>query len=254
MRLTIATFNLRNVTDRYPERRPLLAAAFVAMAPDIAGLQEVSFVPGAAGSPRQDDLLADAVRSRTYRSLVAESPRYPGFGNAILVGVGEVLASETLALGEGRVAQRALIVLPGSRSLWFVNTHLHHKPEHPATRERQAAAICDWMDAAPAADATIVVGDFNTPPFEPAYAVMVRRGYRSAFREANGKEPAVTWPSGIQAATMDTEGEPNCLDYIWLRGAARAAAARLGATEHPPDDPTIFPSDHFAVVAEVDIG
>ena len=45
------------------------------------------------------------------------------------------------------------------------------------------------------ADALIVVGDFNARPDEPAYARMRAAGFRSAHAEANGMEPAVTWPS-----------------------------------------------------------
>jgi endonuclease/exonuclease/phosphatase family metal-dependent hydrolase len=109
------------------------------------------------------------------------------------------------------------------------------------------------MAAAPAAHATAIVGDFNTPPSEPAYTVMKSAGYRSACVEANGAEPPVTWPSGIQAPTMDTEGDPNCLDYVWLAGGLDVASARLAATDHPAEDHTLYPSDHFAVVAEVSL-
>ena len=52
-------------------------------------------------------------------------------------------------------------------------------------------------------------------------------GFRSAFAEANGAEPAVTWPSGLQAPAMDTDGDPGCLDYIWVRGAVRVVDGRL---------------------------
>jgi len=246
--MKVLTFNLRNINDRYEERKPLLTAGFARLSPDIAGLQEVSFDP----EGRQDDLLA-AATSRQYVSLEAASPRFVNFGNAILVAAGEVQAHELLALSHGRVAQRALVVLPRQRMLWFVNTHLHHRPAEPLVRESQARAICEWMAAAPAAAAVIIAGDFNTPPFEPAYAVMIAAGYRSAFREANGGEPAVTWPSGIQAPTMDIDGDPNCLDYLWLGGSARARAARLVFNDPAPRDPTLYPSDHFGILAEIDI-
>ena len=65
----------------------------------------------------------------------------------------------------------------------------------------------------------------STPsrPSRP-YARMRAAGFRSAYAEANGAEPAVTWPSGLQAPGMDTDGEPGCLDYIWVRGAVRGAS------------------------------
>lgn len=247
MHLRLATFNIRNITDRYDERKPLLGAAFAELDADIIGLQEVIF-----SEPRQDDFLSSQLAERHYRSLVSRHERNPNFGNAILVARGDIQAHEELRLSTGRSAQRVLIVTEG-RTIWFANTHLHHKPEEPEVRVEQATAIADWMAKAPAADAAFIVGDFNTPPFEPAYGVMKAAGYRSASFEANGSEPPVTWPSGIQAPTMDTDGDPNCLDYIWFSGRVRIESARVAANEHAPADPTMYPSDHFAIVAEVEV-
>ncbi|MBA4180190.1 MAG: hypothetical protein C0506_06325 [Anaerolinea sp.] len=248
VKLTLATFNIRNITDRYAERKPLLGAAFASLGADLIGLQEVVF-----SHPRQDDFLSAQLAGRHYRSFDARFEAHPMFGCAILAGAGDVLAHEELRLSMGRVAHRVLAALPGQRTLWFVNTHLHHVPADAAVRKEQTEAILRWMEEAPGADATGVVGDFNAPPFEPAYATMRAAGFRSAFEEANGEEPAVTWPSGIQAETMDTDGDPNCLDYIWLRGKVAAVSARLAATQPVPTDPTLYPSDHFAIVAEVEV-
>jgi endonuclease/exonuclease/phosphatase family metal-dependent hydrolase len=249
MRLRVATFNIRNVTDRYDEREPLLGAAFAAIEADIIGLQEVMF-----GPPRQDDFLSSQLAGRHYRSFTSRHGKHPDFGNAILCGAGEVLAHEELRLSHDRSVHRVLVALPGQFTLWFANTHLHHKPQEPQVRLEQARALVLWLEQAPTADLVVVTGDFNAPAHEPAYAVMREAGYCSAFAEANGAEPAVTWPSGIQAPTMDTDGEPACLDYVWVRGRGRVNAAWLAANEHAEGDPTLYPSDHFAVVAEVETG
>ncbi|MGH2610697.1 MAG: endonuclease/exonuclease/phosphatase family protein [Tepidiformaceae bacterium] len=252
MRLRVATFNIRNVTDRYEERRPLLGEAFCQIDAHVIGLQEVGFRKG----KRQDDFLAESARrmGREYLSLESRSERLPEFGNAIMFTTGNVSAHEELKLGDGRTAQRALFTLPGQRTMWFANTHLHHVPGEPEVRDQQVEAIVAWMAEAPEADATVVVGDFNAPPSEPAYARMKGAGYRSASFEANGAEPEVTWPSGIQAPTMDTDGDPNCLDYIWVRGWVRVLSARVAANAHARGDATLYPSDHFAVVADVEVG
>ncbi len=248
MELTVATFNIRNITDRYRERKPLLGAGFASLDADIVGLQEVVF-----SEPRQDDFLAAQLPSRRYLSFDARAAKYPNFGNAILCSTGEVQAHEELRLSEGRVVHRILMALPGQRTIWFANTHLHHPPAATTTREAQAKAICAWLADAPAADATIVVGDFNASPSEPAYAVMSGSGFRSAHHEACGFEPDVTWPSGIQAETMDTDGDPNCLDYIWVRGAVRSLRSWVACNQPDPADGTLYPSDHFAVVAVLEI-
>ncbi len=131
MDLRIATFNIRNINDRYEERKPLLGAAFAELNADIIGLQEVVFSP-----PRQDDFLSNQLPERHYRSLVSRHERSPNFGNAVLVGREEIQAHEELRLSTGRSAQRVLIVSEG-RTVWFANTHLHHKPEQPVLRRWQ---------------------------------------------------------------------------------------------------------------------
>ncbi|MEO8539154.1 MAG: endonuclease/exonuclease/phosphatase family protein [bacterium] len=250
MNFRVATFNIRNITDRYVERKPLLGAAFAEINADIIGLQEVIVSDGGPDRPRQDDFLSGQLPDRHYKSLISPHETRPYFSNAIFCGIGEIQVHEQLRLTTGRSAHRVLVVIEG-KAVWFANTHLHHKPEEPAVREEQARAICAWMAEAPAADATFIVGDFNTPPHEPAYRVMGAAGYQSAFLVANGAEPAVTWPSGIQAETMDVDGDPNCLDYIWFSGPVTLRSVVLAANEHPPADPTIYPSDHFAIVADV---
>jgi endonuclease/exonuclease/phosphatase family metal-dependent hydrolase len=247
--LRVATFNLRHDTDRYSERKHLLASAFAAMSPDIAALQEVTF-----GAERQALFLGMHVTGEPYQSFEAPLPSRPGYGNAILCRIGEVQAHERLELSHRRLAHRVLVLLPGNLTLWFANTHLHHRASEPGVRLEQARAICDWMDDAPRADAMVVAGDFNASPVEPAYAEMTRRGYRSASVEANGSEPRSTWPSGLQAPTMDTDGEPATVDYLWLNGAVRATGATIAANEPSPVDSTLYPSDHFAVVAEIVLG
>jgi endonuclease/exonuclease/phosphatase family metal-dependent hydrolase len=251
MRLRVATFNIRNVNDRYDERRSLLGAAFAALGADVIGLQEVGFREG----KRQDDFLAAWARrerGREYLSLESRG-RNPEFGNAIMFATGEVLAHEQLRFDDGRTAQRALFALPGQRTVWFANTHLHHVPGEPELREAQVERLVTWMGDAPDADATLVVGDFNAPPHEPAYQRMQSAGFRSASLEANGAEPGVTWPSGIQAPTMDTDGDPNCLDYIWLSGRVRVLSASVAANLPAENDPTLYPSDHFALIADIEL-
>lgn len=258
--LRVATFNIRNLRDRYAERWPLLREAFLGLDAGIVGLQEVGIEArpadehdGVHGGSRQDDALMAAAPAHRYRSSVAPYQQWKGFGLATLQRAGEILVHEQLALSHGRVAQRLLIALPGARTLWFANTHLHHKPLEPGVREEQAAALIAWMASAPAADAVIFVGDFNASPREAAYRAFWRAGYRSALWEAHGREPAVTWPSGIQAPGMDTDGGPACLDYLWVRGGARVVTVAIAADTPAAADPTLYPSDHFALIADLDL-
>jgi endonuclease/exonuclease/phosphatase family metal-dependent hydrolase len=246
-RLHVATLNIRNLADRWDERLPLLLADFAALQPDVIGLQEVVY-------PLQQDRLIGAAGAGEYRAVRGWAGR-PEYGNSILVRSDlEPTDGDRLDLGLSRSAQRVRIGLPNGSRVVFAVTHLHHEVPDEAERDRQAEALLRWLDDAPAAAAQVVVGDFNAEPVEPTYARMTDAGFRSAHLEANGAEPAVTWPSGLQAPAMDTDGEPGCLDYIWVRGSAAVEACRLVFDRPAVDDPTLYPSDHLGLAARLTIG
>jgi endonuclease/exonuclease/phosphatase family metal-dependent hydrolase len=246
-RLHVATLNIRNLADRWHERLPLLLADMAALQPDLLGLQEVVYV-------LQQDRLIGAAGEGRYEAIRGWAGR-PEYGNSLLIRASLAgRAVDRLDLGLNRSAVRALVDLPNDSTVLVVVTHLHHPGADEAARAEQTTALVDWLAEAPAADATIAMGDFNADPGEPTYARMRAAGFRSAYAEANGSDPEVTWPSGLQAPAMDTDGIPECLDYIWLRGAVRVTAARLAFDRPDPEDPTIYPSDHIGISAMLEIG
>jgi endonuclease/exonuclease/phosphatase family metal-dependent hydrolase len=246
-RLHVATLNIRNIADRWSERQGLVYADMAALQPDLLGLQEVVYV-------LQQDRLIGSAGEGTYSATRGWAGR-PEYGNSLLLRaprVGE--AFDRLDLGLGRSAHRVRVALPGGSSVVMAVTHLHHPPDAANERDEQAEALLAWLAGSPAADATILVGDFNAGPHEPAYARIAGAGFASSFLTANGHEPAVTWPSGIQAEGMDTDGDPACLDYIWVRGAVRVVDCRLVWDRPAVDDPTLYPSDHIGLAAHLEIG
>lgn len=246
-RLLVASLNILNLADRWEERLPLLLADMAALQPDVIGLQEVVY-------PMQQDRLLGAAGEARYEAVRGWAGR-PEYGNSLLVKAPLVATdAERLDLGLGRSAHRVRVALPGGATLLFAVTHLHHPPDAHEPRLRQVEALGTWLDASPLHDAMIVVGDFNADPREPACAHMREAGFRSAYAAANGAEPAVTWPSGLQAPAMDTDGDPGCLDYIWLRGAVAVEDARLVFDRPAAGDPTLYPSDHLGIAAHVRIG
>jgi endonuclease/exonuclease/phosphatase family metal-dependent hydrolase len=245
--IVVATLNLRNIADRWPERMPLLLGDMASLQPDLLGVQECVFAIG------QDRLLGAAGSGR-YEIRRGWAGR-PEYGNAILVRapLGVAGEPERLDLGLNRSALR--VEVAGTHgAMAMVVTHLHHVPADEAEREDQARRLVEWLAQRPAPGGTIVVGDFNAEPVEATYRTMVDAGYRSAFSEANGREPDVTWPSGIQAPGMDTDGDPGCLDYIWLAGPLLATSCRLAFDRPAADDPTLYPSDHVGLLATISTG
>jgi endonuclease/exonuclease/phosphatase family metal-dependent hydrolase len=245
--LLVATLNIRNLADRWPERLPLLLADMAALQPDLIGLNEVVY-------PMQQDRLLGASGESRYEAVRGWAGR-PEYGNSILVR--EPLAAadaDRLDLGLTRSAVRVRVALPSGARLIFVALHLHHVPADHEQRAAQVDRLLPWLDAAPEHEAMIVVGDFNAGPAEAAALRMTAAGFVSAYAAANGADPAVTWPSGLQAPAMDTDGDPDCLDYIWLRGRVRVVDARLAFDRPAVGDPTLYPSDHLGIAAHVVVG
>ena len=249
--LTVATLNLRNIADRWDERLPLLLADMAALQPEVIGLQECVF------AVQQDRILGAAGAGR-YVSHRGWATR-PEYGNATLVR--EPLRSgtpERFDLGHGRSAIRTPVTTASGETVHFVTTHLHHLTPDEAVRAEQVEALAEWLReptaGAAGSMATVVVGDFNAEPVEAAYRLMTEVGFRSAHLEANGAEPAVTWPSGIQAPGIDSDGEPGCLDYIWVRGPISVQSCRVVFDRPAVDDPTLYPSDHFGLMATLQLG
>lgn len=246
-RLHVATLNILNLADRWPERLPLILADMAALQPDLLGLQEVVYV-------MQQDRLIGAAGQGRYAAHRAWAGR-PEYGNSLLAREPLVATDvERLDLGLGRSALRAVVAMAGGARVLVAVTHFHHVVDAETERDAQTRQLVAWLADAPEAATQVVVGDFNAEPVEPAYARMVAAGYRSAYTEANGAEPTVTWPSGLQAPAMDTDGDPGCLDYIWFRGAARVVSARLAFDRPHPEDPTLYPSDHLGLSAHLEIG
>lgn len=248
-RVTVATFNLLHFVDRWAERLPLILADMAALQPDLLGLQEVVY-------PMEQDRLVASAGSGRYGIVRGWAGR-PEYGNSLLVRVPlAATTDERLDLDVQRAAIRARVELPGGVGLLAAVVHLHHLvgPEHEAVRDRQVERLVAWLDAAPPSDSQVVVGDFNARPGEPAHARMQAAGFRSAHAEANGAEPAVTWPSGLVAPAMDTDGLPGCLDYVWVRGAATVESAGTVFDRPAVHDATLYPSDHLGVVATIRVG
>ena len=246
-RLHVATLNIRNLADRWAERQGLIYADMAALQPDLLGLQEVVFV-------LQQDRLIGAAGEGMYAAIRGWAGR-PEYGNSALVRAPlESADFERLELSHGRSAHRVRVALPGGATVVFAVTHLHHPPDAGAERDAQAEALLAWLDDSPPSDGLVLVGDFNADPREPAYARIAAAGFRSAYLDANGSEPACTWPSGIQAPGMDTDGDPDCLDYIWVRGAVRVVDCRLAFDRPAPSDATLYPTDHLGLAAHLEVG
>jgi endonuclease/exonuclease/phosphatase family metal-dependent hydrolase len=267
LKLTIGTYNIRNTTDRYDERVELLKQTILNAKADILGLQEVAFGKGG----QLDYLVADPQNEPLYDQYNAESQMkfhevhekpsdFRIDGNSIVISKefsgskGRVLEHEVLHLSGVRVAHRTLVKLTNDITVWVVNCHLHHLIEDPLIRAQQVTDICNWMKKSTRDNSNVLIlGDFNTPPHEPAYKILQETfEYKSTHLTVHGTEPAKTFPTGIQAPNMDADPD-GTFDYIWYKGEhVRAVDVKIIGNLPKPGDDTIYPSDHYGLVADFD--
>jgi endonuclease/exonuclease/phosphatase family metal-dependent hydrolase len=256
--LRLATLNLLYYPqgDRWRERRPLVERELRALGPDVLALQEVD------RSIDQDHALAAAAGAeRTYevhRALHTVRDRYPRHWDGVVLLVaratGRILFHETRRLTYHRIVQALGLTRPGGASVTVVNTHLHH-PDGPSgqrMRMRQARAVLGFLQGLPATDATVLLGDLNATPDEPALELLFGEGFRSATREVGLGDPP-TFPSGLIAPTI-YRGPGVSIDYVLVRGMVRVIDARLAFDQPSADDPGLYPSDHRGLVADLALG
>jgi endonuclease/exonuclease/phosphatase family metal-dependent hydrolase len=247
--VAIATLNLFNRVGRWGERAPLVVEQVAEVAPDVIALQEV-------------DLLIDQGHWLVDRlNLWLGPPYYTAYhqnksGREAAVQAIAILTRLPVLEHEGldylsmdRVAQRLLLDLGGGGRLDLCNTHLHYPPTVAAERIRrqEAAHLLRWMSRHRTLP-QVVVGDFNAVPGGRTIALMKRR-LLSAHETAQGREPDYTWPSPLLAEPPEA---PGTFDYIFVsRRGIRVMEARVAFNRPHAEDPTLYPSDHFGLVARL---
>ena len=256
---TAATINLRNRADRWLARRHLLVGQLVDATPDIIALQEISLSVGQASwLVRQVNIRLTGDARRPYRVVQARRshPRYYFEAVGIMTRL-PVIYHDVLALGfEGRVAVRVNVEMPaeaaGSRrqSLDFVSVHLHHEQADRDARLEQAMALVGWLNEKRRVPLQVIAGDFNETPDGPAITFM-RQSYRSAYAEANGRDPLATFPTNLVQPPMTWAG---CLDYVFLSPAVyRVTGASIFLDKPAADDETLYPSDHVGLLVGLEV-
>jgi len=130
------------------------------------------------------------------------------------------------------------------RELRVVNTHLDHVSQR--AREEQARVINEDAAAYPPDYAQVLAGDMNAGASNGAIAIFKGAGWRDACEGFSEAGPDVR----TFHAFGTKEGPAERIDWIFLRGPLRATAAEV--VRDTPDGR--YPSDHYFVVAEVELG
>ena len=269
--------------SNFEERADAIAAEIAATKPSLIGLQEVALWrsdpanDGPATEAVQVELdflavlleaLADLGLDYTVASSVqnfdGEVPTALGHDirytdhDVILAAAGLATSnadSGNFAVGlplpalfGGGIATRGWVSVDatvGDKTFRFVNTHPEAWGPDLLRMAQTAQLLTDAMDTTLP---VVLVGDLNTQPGSDPYNLLTSVGFVDAW------QPRRPGPTCCQAADVrnTTSQLDQRIDYVMVRGAVRALAARLvGNTSESLTPSGLWPSDHAGVVAKV---
>jgi endonuclease/exonuclease/phosphatase family metal-dependent hydrolase len=252
--LRVATLNLHQRRDRWPQRRELVLGALVDLHADLIALQEISVI-GRQGRwlHKQLNYRLSGNASEPYQ-MVQRSGRHPLWGTvegvAILTRL-PVISADAQSLGQdGRVALRVNTAASTGAPLDFVAVQLNPALDAHETREKQIMALLGWINKPGAVAHQIIAGSFEDAPDQLALRRIKQfYRYRSAFEVKMGHEPAATFPTALVEPQINAG---RCHDYIFLSSAFSGVAdSGLFARRSAENDDTLYASDHIGVWADI---
>ena len=260
-----ATLNIWQRFGPWEERMAAIRHGLAELAPDVMGLQEVLRFTGFD----QLALLVEGLGYHGVWGIASENHGYP-LGNAIL-SRWPVLRSETVPLpnvgtDESRSMVFAEIDSPYGKIPFFC-THLNWKLSDGHVRVAQVKAVTAAIDAivAPGSFPPLLVGDFNAEP--DADEIRYLKGltglggpcvyYADAFAVSGDGTLGATFSKRNAFAEVLREPERR-IDYVFSRGPDDAQRgeprdARV-CFDQVYGDRSVFPSDHFGVIATITAG
>jgi endonuclease/exonuclease/phosphatase family metal-dependent hydrolase len=271
--LRFLTLNLWADNGPWQARMEVLQDGIAALLPDVVGLQEVRDVP--ARVPNQ---AGEVARRLGFHHVFAPSTAWGGGheGLAIVsrfpIGPHEARPLPHSTETEGRIVLSARIDPPAdvAAPFWMHTTHLSYREAEGRKREDQVILV-DQVVAAHANDnIQIVTGDFNAVPESDEIRWLTgmttldgrRVAYQDTWARANlgaGPNAGVTWTrANPYIDALHWLRPERRLDYIFTtavrrdrRGTVHGARVVFDEPRLSPNGDRVFASDHFGVVADV---
>ena len=259
--MKIVTINIFSDLSRWASRRDWLVQELKAQAADVIALQEV-VLPENNAAWLADHLgmsyifLTPKTGRAASKEAIAILSRLPFAGQAVL----DLQTQE-------RVAQYA-VIQDGDRRWVVANGHYYWQPGESLEREKQVRRVVAWLDGVGGDTPVVVCGDFNGTPDTAAIQFM-RQHFVSAYAAIHGSEPEFTTPTLLPRSRVAllktairylftvrlTDFRPKwrgTLDYIFVNKYVRVVDCQVVLNRPAPIDPSIYPSDHFGLAANLE--
>lgn len=248
MPFRVVTLNLEQDHKRWKRRRPLIDAEMVRLKPDILALNEVSIPLQTARSLRRT---ASAASGRTL-NLVQQSR-----ANGLSEVEGEALLSPFAVLETANLDFRTQDIVALVARLDVVGTpvdvyvtHLYRSVGEDSLRLFQVEKLLAWIESRNDVAHAIVCGDFNATLDKPSAALMASR-----FRPTQTAPTAFTPLAGAGGEISHPYWPrmDRCIDYIWVSEKIKVLGSGTCFDRASPDDPSLWPSDHAGVWADLEL-
>ncbi|HEY9661027.1 MAG TPA: endonuclease/exonuclease/phosphatase family protein [Allocoleopsis sp.] len=259
----VVTINILFDLQDWAERRELLVQGLAAEQADLIALQEVKL-------PEDTSSWLAKQLDMPYVSLVPHhypgQPGVPPHGLAILSRYPFIQQASLDLSGQGRRAHYVQIEID-HQPIVLCNGHYYWAPGPAPERVKQIQQVLEWLGALPPDLPIVAVGDFNGEPQNPAI-VLMREHFTSAYAARHGHEPAYTCPTPLirrgwrriwKVILLNLKYNPTfrpwrgTLDYVFINRHLQVNDCRIILDSPSPGDPTLYPSDHFGLAAELRI-
>jgi endonuclease/exonuclease/phosphatase family metal-dependent hydrolase len=250
--LRVATLNIWHDAGPWERRRALIRRELELLGPDLVGLQEV--LRGEGGC--QAGELADGLGYEVAYTGACRRADGRWHGNALLSRL-PLRDRAGRALPAGGVEPRALLcarVRTADGWIPVFVTHLTYEAHLAAVRHEQLRAILAEVERfrAPEDLPGVLLADLNSVPGSTEVGTLEDR-WLDAWSAGEG--PGVTFePANDYARSW--EEPPQRLDYVFVQRDPRVAvrhAATAFATPDVHDGLLVWPSDHYGVVADLEL-
>ncbi|GAB4518200.1 MAG: endonuclease/exonuclease/phosphatase family protein [Anaerolineae bacterium] len=256
--MQIMTFNVRGSfhddgDNDWEKRKALNIATLRSYAPDIFGIQEAqsgNLDAYAAELPEyevEEGPISIRLNERYHRvPIYWKRDRYQR------VDGGGFYLSETpdeFSHGWGADLARAVTWVrlnDGRTDFVVLNTHFHHETDFHHGRAESARLIVSRLSAFDVPH--IVMADFNALSDSDAYHVFMEAGYVDSYSDG---EPQPNTFHNFEGEAFAMQGVR--IDWILTRGTAAQPIRALNCAVITDAEPPIYPSDHYPVMADLEM-
>ncbi|MFG3154668.1 endonuclease/exonuclease/phosphatase family protein [Streptomyces sp. NPDC048219] len=264
--MRVVTWNLWWRFGPWADRRKAILAVLRDLEPDVVGLQEVWAT--------EEENLAEWLAGELGLHCAWEPSPVPGPWQRRIgddtVGIGTAVLSRWPVveravlrlpvpgdLDDGRLALHARLAAPAHR-IPFFTTHLTSASRAAGVRRDQVAALAGFVaeHRHGTAHPPVVTGDFNARPDTEEVRLLRTVPLRDAWDHAGPAEPGGTWDTA-NPYVSHADGEPSIrIDYVHVGPPGPGGLGSVRTVRRAGAGPVagVWPSDHAAVVADLDDG